>query len=228
MTNTILLVEDDEDIRQLLTFTFEAAGFDAITRADGQEGLDAATAEMPDVVILDIMLPSMSGLDICKELKRNADTESIPVIMLTARGEEVDRVVGLELGADDYVVKPFSPRELVLRVRAVLKRNAPAEPVAKQASLKIDGLVMDMDAYKVLIDGEEVLLTATEFKLLAELLKNKGRVRTRDQLLNTVWGYEFEGYARTVDTHVRRLRQKIGDYANYIETMRGVGYRFKD
>jgi two-component system phosphate regulon response regulator PhoB len=125
-------------------------------------------------------------------------------------------------------VKPFSPRELVLRVRAVLKRNAPAEPVAKQASLKIDGLVMDMDAYKVLIDGEEVLLTATEFKLLAELLKNKGRVRTRDQLLNTVWGYEFEGYARTVDTHVRRLRQKIGDYANYIETMRGVGYRFKD
>ncbi|MCT4534277.1 response regulator transcription factor [Halodesulfovibrio sp.] len=228
MTNTILLVEDDEDIRQLLTFTFEAAGFDVITRADGQEGLDAATAEMPDVVILDIMLPSMSGLDICKELKRNADTESIPVIMLTARGEEVDRVVGLELGADDYVVKPFSPRELVLRVRAVLKRNAPAEPVAKQASLKIDGLVMDMDAYKVLIDGEEVLLTATEFKLLAELLKNKGRVRTRDQLLNTVWGYEFEGYARTVDTHVRRLRQKIGDYANYIETMRGVGYRFKD
>lgn len=228
MANTILLVEDDEDIRQLLTFTFEAAGFDVITRSDGQEGLDAAVAEIPDVVILDIMLPSMSGLDICKVLKRNVETESIPVIMLTARGEEVDRVVGLELGADDYVVKPFSPRELVLRVRAVLKRNAPAEPVTKVASLKMDGLVVDMDAHKVLIDGEEVLLTATEFKLLAELLKNKGRVRTRDQLLNTVWGYEFEGYARTVDTHVRRLRQKIGDYAKYIETMRGVGYRFKE
>lgn len=228
MANTILLVEDDEDIRQLLTFTFEAAGFDVITRSDGQEGLDAAVAETPDVVILDIMLPSMSGLDICKVLKRNEETESIPVIMLTARGEEVDRVVGLELGADDYVVKPFSPRELVLRVRAVLKRNAPSEPTAKTTSLKMDGLVVDMDAYKVLIDNEEVLLTATEFKLLAELLKNKGRVRTRDQLLNTVWGYEFEGYARTVDTHVRRLRQKIGDYAKYIETMRGVGYRFKE
>lgn len=228
MANTILLVEDDEDIRQLLTFTFEAAGFDVITRSDGQEGLDAAVAETPDVVILDIMLPSMSGLDICKVLKRNAETESIPVIMLTARGEEVDRVVGLELGADDYVVKPFSPRELVLRVRAVLKRNAPPEPASKTTSLKMDGLVVDMDAYKVLIDNEEVLLTATEFKLLAELLKNKGRVRTRDQLLNTVWGYEFEGYARTVDTHVRRLRQKIGDYAKYIETMRGVGYRFKE
>ncbi|WP_290923583.1 response regulator transcription factor [Halodesulfovibrio sp.] len=228
MANTILLVEDDEDIRQLLTFTFEAAGFDVITRSDGQEGLDAAIAEVPDVVILDIMLPSMSGLDICKMLKRNAETESIPVIMLTARGEEVDRVVGLELGADDYVVKPFSPRELVLRVRAVLKRNTPVEPVSKGTSLKMDGLVVDMDAYKVLIDDEEVLLTATEFKLLAELLKNKGRVRTRDQLLNTVWGYEFEGYARTVDTHVRRLRQKIGDYAKYIETMRGVGYRFKE
>lgn len=228
MANTILLVEDDEDIRQLLTFTFEAAGFDVITRSDGQEGLDAAIAEIPDVVILDIMLPSMSGLDICKMLKRNAETESIPVIMLTARGEEVDRVVGLELGADDYVVKPFSPRELVLRVRAVLKRNTPVEPVSKGTSLKMDGLVVDMDAYKVLIDDEEVLLTATEFKLLAELLKNKGRVRTRDQLLNTVWGYEFEGYARTVDTHVRRLRQKIGEYAKYIETMRGVGYRFKE
>lgn len=228
MANTILLVEDDEDIRQLLTFTFEAAGFDVITRSDGLEGLDAAIAEIPDVVILDIMLPSMSGLDICKMLKRNAETESIPVIMLTARGEEVDRVVGLELGADDYVVKPFSPRELVLRVRAVLKRNTPVEPVSKGTSLKMDGLVVDMDAYKVLIDDEEVLLTATEFKLLAELLKNKGRVRTRDQLLNTVWGYEFEGYARTVDTHVRRLRQKIGEYAKYIETMRGVGYRFKE
>lgn len=228
MTNRILLVEDDEDIRQLLTFTFEAAGFDVVTRSDGQEGLNAAMEEKPDVVILDIMLPTMSGLDICKTLKRDSETEDIPVIMLTARGEEVDRIVGLELGADDYVVKPFSPRELVLRARAVLKRNAPAEPVVKGDSLRMDGLVVDMDAYKVQIDGEEVLLTATEFKLLAELLKNKGRVRTRDQLLNTVWGYEFEGYARTVDTHVRRLRQKIGDYAKYIETIRGVGYRFKE
>ncbi|MCG8531089.1 MAG: response regulator transcription factor [Desulfovibrionales bacterium] len=228
MASKILLVEDDEDIRQLLTFTFEAADFDVITRADGREGLEAAVEEKPDVVILDIMLPSMNGLDICKVLKRNSDTEAIPVIMLTARGEEVDRVVGLELGADDYVVKPFSPRELVLRARAVLKRNAPAEPVKEHSHLIVDGLVVDMDAYKVSIDKEEVTLTATEFKLLAELLKNKGRVRTRDQLLNTVWGYEFEGYARTVDTHVRRLRQKIGDYADYIETIRGIGYRFKE
>lgn len=224
----ILIVEDDDDIQQLLSFTFESAGFEVKTSATGNGGLAEAVDFLPDVIILDLMLPGMSGLDICKELKRIPETSTIPVVMLTARGEEVDRIVGLELGADDYVVKPFSPRELVLRVRAILKRTiGPGETVSKN-QLRMDGLSIDMDAHRVEIDGEETQLTATEFKLLAELLKNKGRVRTRDQLLNTVWGYEFEGYARTVDTHVRRLRQKIGGYADYIETIRGVGYRFKE
>lgn len=224
----ILVVEDDEDILQLLTFTFESAGFDVRTASNGRDGLARAMDFRPDLIVLDLMLPGMSGLEVCKELRRLPEVASIPVIMLTARGEEMDRIVGLELGADDYLVKPFSPRELVLRIHAILRRTLGVEDTAQRAHLRMDGLIIDTDAHRVEIDGEEAQLTATEFKLLTELLKNKGRVRTRDQLLNTVWGYEFEGYARTVDTHVRRLRQKIGDYAAYIETIRGVGYRFKD
>ena len=160
------------------------------------------------------------------ELKRDPKTAAAPIIMLTARGEEVDRIVGLELGADDYVVKPFSPRELVLRLRSVLKRHAP-EPEKRQV-LARDGLSVDLAAHRVSLDGAEVALTATEFKLLAELFQSAGRVLTRDRLLNSVWGYEFEGYARTVDTHIRRLRQKLGHFADMIETVRGVGYRFKE
>ncbi|MFV0421295.1 response regulator [Oleidesulfovibrio sp.] len=226
----LLVVEDDEDILQLLTFTLESAGFDVLAASDGRSGLELAMREQPEMVILDLMLPGMSGLDVCKELKRLPATAETPVIMLTARGEEVDRIVGLELGADDYVVKPFSPRELVLRIKAVLKRGAPAsapEP-EERTRWQVKGLSLDLEAHRVEIDGEETQLTATEFKLLSELVRNRGRVRTRDQLLNTVWGYEFEGYARTVDTHVRRLRQKIGDYAAYVETIRGVGYRFRE
>ncbi|MEG6506464.1 response regulator transcription factor [Nitratidesulfovibrio sp. 1201_IL3209] len=224
----ILVVEDDEDILQLLTFTFESAGFEVRTATTGREGLDIALRQKPALVLLDLMLPGMSGLDVCRELKRLPETEDVPVIMLTARGEEVDRIVGLELGADDYVVKPFSPRELVLRIRAVLKRAQGVAENPQRSQWQIDGLALDLDAHRVEVDGEEAALTATEFRLLAELVRNRGRVRTRDQLLNTVWGYEFEGYARTVDTHVRRLRQKIGDYAAMIETIRGVGYRFKE
>lgn len=224
----LLVVEDDEDILQLLTFTLESAGFDVMSASDGRSGLEIATREQPELVILDLMLPGMSGLDVCKELKRLPATAEIPVIMLTARGEEVDRIVGLELGADDYVVKPFSPRELVLRIRAVLKRGAPAAETEERTRWQVKGLSLDLEAHRVEIDGEETQLTATEFKLLLELVRNRGRVRTRDQLLNKVWGYEFEGYARTVDTHVRRLRQKIGAYAIYIETIRGVGYRFRE
>ncbi|HEU6436730.1 MAG TPA: response regulator transcription factor [Nitratidesulfovibrio sp.] len=224
----ILVVEDDEDILQLLTFTFESAGFEVRTAVTGRDGLDIALRHKPALVLLDLMLPGMSGLDVCRELKRLPETEDVPVIMLTARGEEVDRIVGLELGADDYVVKPFSPRELVLRIRAVLKRAQGVAENPQRSQWQIDGLALDLDAHRVEVDGEEAALTATEFRLLAELVRNRGRVRTRDQLLNTVWGYEFEGYARTVDTHVRRLRQKIGGYAAMIETIRGVGYRFKE
>ncbi len=224
----ILVIEDDEDILQLLRFTFESAGFEVRTAATGRDGLALLSGFRPDIVLLDLMLPGMSGLDVCKELRRMPDMGDLPIIMLTARGEEVDRIVGLELGADDYIVKPFSPRELVLRVNAVLRRTQGVVENPSHTRLRKDGLVVDTEAHRVEMDGEETQLTATEFKLLVELLKNRGRVRTRDQLLNTVWGYEFEGYARTVDTHVRRLRQKIGDYAEYIETIRGVGYRFRD
>ncbi|MCK9240067.1 response regulator [Desulfocurvus sp.] len=223
---TVLIVEDEEDILNLLQFNFESAGFDVHTSGDGRDGLALARRLRPDIVLLDLMLPGMDGFDVCKALKRDAETAQIPVVMLTARGEEVDRIVGLELGADDYVVKPFSFRELLLRVRAVLRRST-GQP-AERATMERDGLSIDLEAHKVFIQGQEVGLTATEFKLLSELLRTSPRVRTRDQLLTSVWGYEFEGYARTVDTHVRRLRQKLGDHAALIETVRGVGYRFKE
>ncbi len=226
---TVLVVEDDEDILQLLSYNLETAGYEVLTSEDGYEGLNLAKQHRPSLIILDIMLPGIDGFEVCKEIKRRAETADTPVIMLTARGEEVDRIVGLELGADDYVVKPFSPRELLLRIRAVMKRAAPGEDEpAQRAPWRKDGLVVDLEAHKAMVDGEEMSLTATEFKLLAELIKRQGRVQTRDQLLNTVWGYEFEGYARTVDTHIRRLRQKLGPYAKFIETVRGVGYRFRE
>jgi two-component system phosphate regulon response regulator PhoB len=224
--DSVLIVEDDEDIVELLAFNLQSAGFAAETARDGYEGLAKARRNPPAAVILDLMLPGLDGFEVCKELKRDPKTAGAPIIMLTARGEEVDRIVGLELGADDYVVKPFSPRELVLRLRSVLKRHAP-EPEKRQV-LARDGLSVDMAAHRVSLDGAEVALTATEFKLLAELFQSAGRVLTRDRLLNSVWGYEFEGYARTVDTHIRRLRQKLGHFADMIETVRGVGYRFKE
>lgn len=225
---SILVIEDDEDILNLLKFNLEAAGYDVLTSTDGYEGLNLAKTKDPSLIVLDIMLPGLDGFEICKELKRKKETSSIPVVMLTARGEEVDRIVGLELGADDYVVKPFSPRELLLRVKGILKRSHTPDEEGGRAPWQKDGLLVDMEAHKVLVDEEEVELTATEFKLLSELVNRQGRVHTRDQLLNRVWGYEFEGYARTVDTHIRRLRQKLGPYAAFVETVRGVGYRFRE
>lgn len=223
---SVLIVEDDEDILNLLEYNFQNTGFEVSVAHDGLEALNKLRRHQPDLVLLDIMLPGADGFEVCKSIKRDPKTAHVPVIMLTARGEEVDRIVGLELGADDYVVKPFSPRELILRARAVLKRLSP-EATPKQV-LRRDGLSVDLDAHRAEAQGVEIPLTATEFKLLAELFKSQGRVHTRDQLLNTVWGYEFEGYARTVDTHVRRLRQKLGNHAALIETVRGVGYRFKE
>jgi two-component system phosphate regulon response regulator PhoB len=222
----ILIVEDDEDIRNLVAYNVESAGFTAAVCADGREALELAAKTPPDLIVLDLMLPGLDGFEICKELKKNPKTADIPVIMLTAKGGEVDRVVGLELGAEDYVVKPFSPRELILRIKAVLKRFAPEKP--DRETYQRGGVFIDPQAHRATTGGAEIALTATEFKLLTDLIKNPGRVRTRDQLLNTVWGYEFEGYARTVDTHVRRLRQKMGEHAECIETIRGVGYRFKE
>jgi phosphate regulon transcriptional regulator PhoB len=222
----VLVVEDDVDILGLITYNLQTSGFDVAAAQDGYEALALARRRAPDLIILDLMLPGLDGFEVCRELKRADSTRKIPVLMLTARGEEVDRIVGLELGADDYVVKPFSPRELILRVRAILKRSIPEE--APAAVWRREGLSVDFQAHRVLVDDQEITLTATEFRLLGELIRNQGKVQSRDHLLDKVWGYHFEGYARTVDTHVRRLRQKLGPYAELIETLRGVGYRLKD
>ena len=221
----VLVVEDDADIARLVAYHLRAGGFEASLSRDGREALEAARREPPDLIVLDLMLPGVDGLEVCRELKRTPATSRVPVIMLTARGDETDRVAGLELGADDYVVKPFSPRELVLRVRAVLRR-ALAEPPGKPVVRK-GGIEIDTESHRARVDGSEVELTATEFRLLLELVTNEGKVRTRDHLLDKVWGYQFEGYARTVDTHIRRLRQKLGPHAERVETIRGVGYRFR-
>ena len=223
---TVLVVEDELDILQLITHNLKSADFDVLSAQDGYEALSVAKNHLPQLIILDLMIPGLDGFEVCKELKRSPVTKDIPVLMLTARSEEVDRIVGLELGADDYVVKPFSPRELILRVRAILRRHAPEEQVI--ARWRRDGLEVDLDAHRIRVDDAETNLTATEFRLLAELISNVGKVLTRDTLLDKVWGYQFEGYARTVDTHIRRLRQKLGPYAQWIETVRGVGYRFRD
>jgi DNA-binding response OmpR family regulator len=224
--STVLVVEDELDILQLVTHNLKSADFDVLTAPDGYEALSLAKNHLPQLIILDLMIPGLDGFEVCKELKRSPATKDIPVLMLTAKGEEVDRIVGLELGADDYVVKPFSPRELILRVRAILRRHAPEEQTGAQ--WQRDGLMVDIDAHRVSVDKVETNLTATEFRLLTELIGNLGKVLTRDKLLDKVWGYQFDGYARTVDTHIRRLRQKLGPYAGWIETVRGVGYRLRD
>lgn len=223
--DTILVVEDEEDIRQLLVFHLQREGYAALEAGDGKTGLELARFRKPALILLDVMLPLMDGFTVCKELERDPGTSLIPVIMLTARGEEVDRILGLELGADDYVVKPFNTRELLLRVKAILRRQQTA---IARPHLARDGVDIDPAAHRVQVQGREVELTATEFRLLEDLLRNAGRVRTREQLLNSVWGYQFEGYARTVDTHIRRLRAKLGDGSDIVETVRGVGYRCKE
>lgn len=222
---TVLVVEDEQDIRELLAYNLEREGYTSLQAADGKEGLDMARTRKPDLILLDLMLPKMDGLAVCRELERDAATVHIPIIMLTARGEDVDRILGFELGADDYVVKPFNIRELLLRIRAILRRQVMVE---NNPVLSRHGINVDPAAHKVSVLGEEVELTATEFRLIEDLLRNAGRVRTREELLAAVWGYQFEGYARTVDTHIRRLRNKLGETADIIETVRGVGYRCKD
>jgi two-component system phosphate regulon response regulator PhoB len=221
----ILIIEDESDIRDLLAYNLQKEGFVTLEAGDGRVGLEMARAHAPALVLLDLMLPGMDGLTVCRELERDPSTAAIPIIMLTAKGEELDRVVGLELGADDYVVKPFSVRELILRIRNILKRQARA---GSGSSLSRHGVTVNQSAHKASVDGAGLDLTATEFRLLGTLMRHAGQVLTREQLLNSVWGYQFEGYARTVDTHVRRLRSKLGGAADMVETVRGVGYRLKD
>ena len=223
---TILIVEDEEDIAALIAHHMEAAGFSVIVAHNGATALKAIGKRLPDLVLLDLMLPDMDGTELCKTLKRKETTRNIPVIMVTAKAEEVDRIVGLELGADDYVVKPFSTRELTLRVKGVLKRLKTSKEELK--TLSLGELTLEVDAHKVTMSGKHVELTLTEFKLLEELLLNRGRVRSREILLNNVWGYNFEGYERTVDTHIQRLRRKLGTLGKMIETVRGIGYMIKE
>ncbi|WP_045223008.1 response regulator [Desulfonatronum thioautotrophicum] len=221
----ILIVEDEADILQLLEYHLTANGYEVFTATTGLEALKLARRHQPELMLLDLMLPGLDGFEVCRELKHDPHTSSTAVIMLTARGEEVDRVVGLELGADDYVTKPFSPREIVLRVKAVLRRAQ--HESSPPAVWERKGLRIEEESHRVFVDGQDTELTATEFKLLTELVHGEGKVMNRDQLLNTVWGYQFSGYSRTVDTHIRRLRKKLGPYAEWVETIRGVGYRFQ-
>jgi len=222
----ILVAEDEPDVLALVAGNLRAAGYQVLPCEDGESALDEARRSMPAFIILDLMLPGMSGLEVCRALKASPATRSIPILMLTAKAEEVDRVVGLELGADDYVTKPFSPRELVLRVRSILRRaDAPAET---SEVLRHGEIQIDRARHEVRVHGKPVEFTATEFKLLTVLIERRGRVQSRDTLLNDVWGYESLIDTRTVDTHIRRVREKLGNAADCIETIRGFGYRMID
>lgn len=222
----ILIIDDEPDVLDMLSMNLKSAGYKVISAENGEIGLAKAKTELPALIILDLMLPKVSGLEVCKILKRESATSGIPIIMLTAKSEEVDRIVGLELGADDYVTKPFSPRELLLRIQSVLRRSKNTE--IKSEKIMIGELLLDHARHEVFVVGVKIELTATEFKLLAILMERKGRVQSRDRLLNDVWGYESVIDTRTVDTHIRRLREKLAGLADYIETVRGVGYRILD
>jgi len=224
MRQKILIVDDEADILTLLEYNLEKAGFRVISAKDGPDAIEITKRERPDLIILDIMLPSMEGTEVCKILKSGDATRHIPIIMLTAKGEEVDRIVGFELGADDYITKPFSPRELILRVKAVLKRGHEQEAKIINAG----PITIDIERSLATADGKVLKLTALEFKLLLALAKSDGRVLSRDTLLDRAWGTEVYITDRTVDTHIRRLREKLGKSSKYIETVRGFGYRFRE
>jgi len=222
----ILVVEDERDIAELVVHYMRREGYVTESAADGRTALARIESSLPDLVILDLMLPGMDGLEICRRLRRNDRTMAIPILMLTARGEETDKVVGLEVGADDYLTKPFSPRELVARVRALLRRLQ-REKTAK-TSYQYEGIVLDTSRHEATDGGKEVKLTAKEFGLLEAFLRSKGRVLTRDFLLNSVWGYDFPASTRTVDVHVRHLREKIPLLADAIITIKNIGYRLRE
>lgn len=224
MKPKILVVDDEPDALEVLGFKLKESGYAPIFAKDGARAITAARDERPALIVLDLMLPEVDGLEVCKILRRDPATAMIPILMLTAKASEMDRVLGLELGADDYVTKPFSPRELVLRIKKLLARvKAAEEPVTQ---FRFAELEIDVPRHEVKIAGDPVVLTATEFKLLELLARRRGRVQTRERLLQDVWGYENPIDSRTVDTHMRRLREKLGDTARFLETIRGVGYRF--
>lgn len=227
MSEVILIVEDEKDLVGTLEYALTREGFTTRFAMTGRAALQCLEREPPpDLVLLDLMLPDTSGVEVCRALRTSPRTQSIPVIMLTAKGEEIDRVVGFEVGADDYVVKPFSVRELILRIRVVLRRVQASETSTSEVRVSYGRLCLDADVHRAWVDEQEVTLTALEFRLLETLLRRRGRVQSRDTLLSDVWGITAEVTTRTVDTHIKRLRQKLGSAGNYIETVRGVGYRF--
>ena len=226
ITKTIHIVEDEPDIRETLAYNLSQEGFKVSEFSDAESCLDKIQKRKPDLLILDLMLPGMSGLDLCKQIRADKSLQNLAIIMLTAKGEEVDRIIGFELGADDYVTKPFSVRELILRVKVILKKQIDA--VENNELVEFGPIKLNLDAHEVLINDDEIILTALEFKLLKHLIQRRGRVQTRDQLLGDVWGYSSEITTRTVDTHIKRLREKLGTVGDYIQTVRGVGYRLNN
>lgn len=221
----ILIVEDEPSIREILSYNLAREGFDVQVESDGSRVPELLRHDRPELMILDLMLPGLDGFEILRLIRREATTADLPVLILSAREEEVDRIVGLELGADDYVTKPFSPREVVLRVKALLRRG---EGPKTRTDLALGPLRLDVEAHRVFVDGDEVTLTATEFRLLHNLMQRRGRVQSRARLLRDVWGYADDADSRTVDTHVRRLRRKLETAGDLIETVIGVGYRLRD
>jgi len=226
MTSRVLVIEDEPDIRKTIDYNLSKESYEVIQAASIEEGEKALASNKIDVIILDLMLPDGSGLTLCRDIKSEPSTKNIPVIILTAKTEEVDRLVGFELGADDYVTKPFSVRELILRVKAILKRGVSTEIKTDNVQDSFGELTLNYDEHQAYINNEEISLTALEFKLLKHLVNRKGRVQTRDQLLEDVWGYSSNVTTRTVDTHIKRLREKLGTVGEHIQTIRGVGYRF--
>jgi two-component system phosphate regulon response regulator PhoB len=220
----ILVVDDEPEAVELVEFNLQQAGFAVVTAADGAEALSKARMNSPELIVLDLMLPEIDGLEVCKMLRRDPVTARIPIIMLTAKAAEIDRILGLELGADDYITKPFSPRELVLRIKKLLQRGQPDSATPER--FQFGNLQIDLPRHEVRWRGKPLNLTATEFKLLAILAERRGRVQSREQLLRDVWDYNNLVDTRTVDTHMRRLREKLGGAAKYLDTVRGVGYRF--
>jgi two-component system phosphate regulon response regulator PhoB len=226
MKPKILVVEDEPDAAELVEFNLKAAGFEVVVAANGSDAIERARVHSPNLILLDVMLPEVDGLEVCKILRRDPATSPIPIIMLTAKAAEFDRVLGLELGADDYMTKPFSPRELVLRVKNLLRRRQ--GDAEKSERMQLGELVVDVPRHVAAVAGKALDLTATEFKLLTILAQRRGRVQSREQLLRDVWEYDSVIDTRTVDTHMRRLREKLGKASRFLDTVRGVGYRFGD
>jgi len=225
MRHKILIIEDEPDIRKTLEYNISREGYDVVCTSTLLDGKEQFNSSEFSLILLDLMLPDGSGLDLCREIKSQKDKSHTPIIILTAKDDEVDKVVGFELGADDYVTKPFSVRELILRIKAVLNRGDSKKEIL-EVRRQFGDLTIDIDSHEVFVNDKQIILTALEFRLLRQLVDRRGRVQSRDQLLSDVWGYSAEVTTRTVDTHIKRLREKLGTMGKYVQTIRGVGYKF--